>query len=318
MGLVCLAYTFVDEEPIDYERASALMEESLEITRERGDSASIANVLQDLGGLETVGGKYTAAEARIEESLARAREIGSTRIIADGLSLKGELAFFMNEYARAESYFSEGLLLYRATGILHNVVGTLGLLTGIVYAQANVDRTVVLLGALGNLLSGQGISLMHQISARREYEATLAAVKPQLVEEPLLSLFRMGQQLSLEQTIAYVLGELEVSSLPAEASGRSRSPAVATTTIADASGTVASTIGPTLPLTDLAGLTPRETDVLSLIGAGKSNEEIASTFVLSVRTVERHINSIYQKIGATGRAARAKATAYALSHKLTN
>jgi DNA-binding CsgD family transcriptional regulator len=227
------------------------------------------------------------------------------------------MAFFIRDYVSAESYLLEGLLLYRATGILNNVIGTLGLLTGIVYAQGDLDRTVVLLGALRNLSHRQGISLMHQISARRAYEATIAAVRSRLAEQPFLSLFRKGEQLSLEQAISYALGELEVSRLPAGASTRSQLPAIATTTFANPAGTMGATTSPTLPFRDLVGLTPRETDILGLIAAGKSNEEIASTLVLSVRTVERHINSIYQKIGATGRAARAKATAYALSHNLT-
>jgi DNA-binding NarL/FixJ family response regulator len=34
--------------------------------------------------------------------------------------------------------------------------------------------------------------------------------------------------------------------------------------------------------------------------------------VLSVRTVEHHVASIYAKVGASGRTARATATAYAL------
>lgn len=62
------------------------------------------------------------------------------------------------------------------------------------------------------------------------------------------------------------------------------------------------------------GLTPRETEVLQLIAAGRSNQEIADDLVLSVRTVERHIAGIYEKIGAAGRAARAAATAYALKN----
>jgi len=64
------------------------------------------------------------------------------------------------------------------------------------------------------------------------------------------------------------------------------------------------------------GLTPREVEVLCLIAAGKSNQEIADVLVLSVRTVERHISTIYQKIGASGKAARAMVTAYALTHGL--
>jgi ATP/maltotriose-dependent transcriptional regulator MalT len=61
-----------------------------------------------------------------------------------------------------------------------------------------------------------------------------------------------------------------------------------------------------------AGLSPRELEVLESIAAGRSNQEIASDLFLSVRTVERHISTIYEKIGAHGKAARAAATAYAL------
>jgi DNA-binding NarL/FixJ family response regulator len=64
-------------------------------------------------------------------------------------------------------------------------------------------------------------------------------------------------------------------------------------------------------------LTPREMEVLGLIAVGKSNQQIATILVLSVRTVERHICNIYAKIGVSGTVARASATAYALHHSLT-
>jgi LuxR family transcriptional regulator, maltose regulon positive regulatory protein len=66
-----------------------------------------------------------------------------------------------------------------------------------------------------------------------------------------------------------------------------------------------------------ADLTPREREVLRLVAAGQSNQQIARELVLSVRTVERHISNIYAKIGAGGPAARAAATAYALHQGLT-
>lgn len=64
-------------------------------------------------------------------------------------------------------------------------------------------------------------------------------------------------------------------------------------------------------------LTRREHEVLRLLATGMSNEEIAAQLVLSVRTVEHHVASIYSKIGVSGRSARAAATAYALAHGLS-
>ncbi len=61
------------------------------------------------------------------------------------------------------------------------------------------------------------------------------------------------------------------------------------------------------------GLTRREVEVLRLLASGRTNQEIAETLYLSVRTVERHVANIYGKIGSRG---RASATTYALSHGL--
>ena len=47
----------------------------------------------------------------------------------------------------------------------------------------------------------------------------------------------------------------------------------------------------------LQHLTPRELEVLSEIATGKNNAAIAETLVLSGRAVEKHINSIFSKLG---------------------
>jgi DNA-binding NarL/FixJ family response regulator len=49
----------------------------------------------------------------------------------------------------------------------------------------------------------------------------------------------------------------------------------------------------------LAELTPREREVLALIAQGKSNSAIAEALVLTKRAVEKHINSIFSKLGLT-------------------
>jgi DNA-binding CsgD family transcriptional regulator/pimeloyl-ACP methyl ester carboxylesterase len=56
------------------------------------------------------------------------------------------------------------------------------------------------------------------------------------------------------------------------------------------------------------GLSRRELEVLQLLAAGESNQQIARRLGLSTHTVERHVANLYRKIGARG---RADATAYA-------
>jgi DNA-binding CsgD family transcriptional regulator len=49
-------------------------------------------------------------------------------------------------------------------------------------------------------------------------------------------------------------------------------------------------------------LTAREAEVLRLVALGSTNKEIAAELVLSVHTVERHVQNAYRKIGARNRA----------------
>jgi DNA-binding NarL/FixJ family response regulator len=52
----------------------------------------------------------------------------------------------------------------------------------------------------------------------------------------------------------------------------------------------------------LAELTEREAEVLTLIGRGRSNAEIAAHFVVSEGTVKTHVNRIFRKLAVRDRA----------------
>lgn len=52
----------------------------------------------------------------------------------------------------------------------------------------------------------------------------------------------------------------------------------------------------------LRELTEREAEVLTLIGRGRTNAEIAEHFVLSDSTVKTHVNRIFRKLGLRDRA----------------
>jgi DNA-binding NarL/FixJ family response regulator len=47
----------------------------------------------------------------------------------------------------------------------------------------------------------------------------------------------------------------------------------------------------------LAALSPREREVLSLVAQGRSNAAIATAFTISPRVVEKHVASIFAKLG---------------------
>jgi pimeloyl-ACP methyl ester carboxylesterase/DNA-binding CsgD family transcriptional regulator len=63
----------------------------------------------------------------------------------------------------------------------------------------------------------------------------------------------------------------------------------------------------------LAVLSPRERDILALAARGLDNDSIAAELVLSIRTVERHLQNTYAKLGLQGRTARAAAVGRLLS-----
>ena len=62
-----------------------------------------------------------------------------------------------------------------------------------------------------------------------------------------------------------------------------------------------------------AGLTAREVEVLRLVAAGLTDAQVAEHLVMSVRTVNTHVTSIYNKLGVSSRAA---ATRFAVERHL--
>jgi DNA-binding CsgD family transcriptional regulator len=52
-----------------------------------------------------------------------------------------------------------------------------------------------------------------------------------------------------------------------------------------------------------AALTARETEVLGLVRYGKTNRDVAAVLGLSSRTVQKHLEHIYEKLGVETRTA---------------
>ncbi|MEV7974244.1 response regulator transcription factor [Cellulomonas sp. NPDC089187] len=75
------------------------------------------------------------------------------------------------------------------------------------------------------------------------------------------------------------------------------SPTATRAVIAALAGTAVSRQGSELP----PDLTPREVEVLTAIGRGLSNAEIAAEFVVSAETVKTHVKRVFAKTGARDR-----------------
>lgn len=87
----------------------------------------------------------------------------------------------------------------------------------------------------------------------------------------------------------------------------------ASNAVSSAGSKAASSIEPEKVISAQDGLTQREIEILSLIGQGLTNPEIADRLFVSTLTVKSHINRIFSKTGSRDRAA---AIAYAYRHGL--
>ncbi|WP_447973118.1 response regulator transcription factor [Nitrospira sp. Kam-Ns4a] len=67
-------------------------------------------------------------------------------------------------------------------------------------------------------------------------------------------------------------------------------------------------------MTEPSRLSRREAEVLSLVVRGRSNSEIGLALHLSARTVQKHLERIYQKLGVRNRT-EAAVQAYARRYR---
>jgi tetratricopeptide (TPR) repeat protein len=89
----------------DYGRAMALLEESMEIKRTRGDVAGTAASLANLGNLAMLQQDYKRAAILYQESLSLKRESGDLLAIITSLDQMGELALVQGHFVRSARLF---------------------------------------------------------------------------------------------------------------------------------------------------------------------------------------------------------------------
>ena len=278
----------------EYERAAALCEESLAISRERGDPSSIASVLTNLGIITLARGDVERAKELCEESLARRKTLVDKGGCAHTLTILGRIALIQGDDERATACYKESLTLRLETGEKEGIATALEGLAAVAGMQGQPVRAVRLYGSAQSLRTMLGAPLTP--IDRSSYEQTVAAVRVLLDEPTFLNAWTEGQAMPLVEAIAEaaqvkVREHITPSTVPAPQDTPSTSPFRG----------------------NPFGLTDREIEVLRLVTQGLTTLQIAERLIISPRTADAHLRSIYSKLGVTSRSA---ATRSAIEHKL--
>ena len=157
-------------------------------------------------------------------------------------------------------------------------------------AEGYALQAARLFGAAEALMEAIDYRLVPQ--ERAVLEPYRARVRSGLGEAAWEKAVAEGGALGLDQATAYALSEEKPSEPPSPATSQ---PPISST--------------PEHP----AGLSPREVEVLRLVAEGLTNAQVAQRLFLSPRTVQRHLNSIYHKLGVSSRTV---ATRFAIEHCL--
>jgi predicted ATPase/class 3 adenylate cyclase/DNA-binding CsgD family transcriptional regulator len=304
---------FVSQE--DPSRAQSLAEQSLTLMRELGDAWLSAYPLSLLGQMRLVQGDLVAARTMLEESLTIAKGIDGEGV--GGLSIEfyfslARLSALHGDVAAACRRYQESLVLLQA-GYQEFIPAFLEGLGTLVAEQAALREAARLWGTAEALREALGAP-MYPVDLT-EYEQAVAKVRRELGEEVFVTAWAEGRTIPLEQALAalpHIFSLVEDAAIlrqqQAMQPGQKQDSTAERITSMPQSTLPASLI-PTYP----EGLTRREVEVLRLVALGWGDAQVAEQLVISPRTVNGHLRSIYNKINVNSRGA---ATHYAMEHHL--
>jgi non-specific serine/threonine protein kinase len=191
--------------PDRYDEGITLCEAGLALFRESDHKPGVARALNHLGELARLIGDYGHAQEMYEECLAIAREIGDRQREAYMLGCLGVVADHQGDYDRSEALTMEALAQLRELHLRFGIASALQGLAGPVGAKGQAERAAQLIGAGEALYEAMGVR--PQSSDQSEIDRIVAAVREQLDEAAFEAARAAGRAMSLEEAVAYALGE---------------------------------------------------------------------------------------------------------------
>ena len=265
----------------DYGEAQVRLGEFLALARKTGYAWHIAFALSGLGELAIRQGQYEYAGALLEEALALRRAHADQWGVATALGSLGWAALRQGDYGRMRAALKESATIHMEIGDKGGMAWCLEKLAEGIYLEARTQsatrrnesyqRAVCVYGAAAAIRAPIG-SVIDQAD-QGEYVRKLAELRKQLGTAAFMKAWDTGEQWisqdhGLEALLALGLQETSLDQKPVEKPG---------------------------------GLSQREREVAQLIVQGKSNREIAEALTVDIKTVESHINHIFNKLGLDSR-----------------
>jgi predicted ATPase/DNA-binding CsgD family transcriptional regulator len=253
--------------------AQQLGEEALAVMRIIEQLWGSARTLLGLGDLARLRAEDEVARVYYLEALAILREVNARPEIARCLAGLGRIALDQSDLRSARLHLTESLRLSSASGSRIGIARGLEAVARLAVLERNPQLGVQLAGAISTLRTEAHLPPMPGARTQRFLDAAAS-----LGEHTVTRLWQDGTAMTPAAAVRLALGE------------------------AVDDGPAAGRPGPRPGQDALAGgLTPREQEVVALLGAGLSNRDIATKLFISPATAARHVANILAKLGFSSR-----------------
>ena len=268
----------------DYARAMSLWEDALPLMQQLPDSSSrVALVRYHLGLVELGRNNLDGAASLLSEAATVYRDNDDAWGMASSLTALGLVECDRGRLQESAASLTEAIAHWELLGMREGLAAWIAAVAALAAKSDRPERAVELYGAESAIRATVGAA--QALPERARHERALAMLRRKLGDDAFDSAWTSAQAWSLEDALEHAQSAL---SQPLVNAGGRADP------------------GP-------AGLTAREIDVLRLLAAGRTNQEIADELFISLPTVKVHVSHLYAKIGADSRVA---AAAYAHRYEI--
>ncbi len=283
---------YISREQTPVAEIQALLNECITLAKESGDKYLVAEGRCMLGVLAFAHGDLEIAYSLLSKGISFCRKSGGRMDVGIRLPMLARVAIAQGDYNSAQTFLTESIAIGRELEDTQITMLSLQVMAELAAAQEQRAWAVHLWGAVEKLR--EIISYPMAPFEYASYQREITTLRTYFGEHIFAILWAEGRALSPDEALAARDAELPKETLSAQKADPSKNSMLKANAYPDS-------------------LSAREVEVLRLLAQGNSDAQIAEHLIISVRTVNTHVTSIYRKIHVT---TRASATRYAFEHQI--